>query len=742
MKSTSNKQLYLMILFAYIFSILIRYLYIYQQGANPEFLYNGSYIVNTNDGYYFASGVQKTIDGLHQYNPLTPELFSRGLTFITTLLAKVLPISLDTIIFYMPAFVASLIVAPIILIANLYKEPLWGLLSALIASIAWSYYNRTMVGYYDTDMFSVMILVWISYFLLKSIKTTSLNVAFIASITIAIYPFFYDSGRMVTYAVILFYSLYILWENKLNEASLKSITLVMLSATPVIYIATPWKFVVSIAILSVIYLILKYKEFKKSILIYLAAAAFLILFFQGDIFGTILSKVNEYIETGTQGSSGLKFFGVFQTIAEANGIPFFANSHLNSVANRTIGSSIAFIFAVAGYLYLVYKRKEFVILLPLIGIGIFSHWGGLRFTIYGSFVLILSFTFLIYQLSKIFISEKKAQLATFSVISLAVLYSNISHAWEYNKIITPVFKKSEIEQLVNLKKRSTPKDYTLSWWDYGYPIWYYSNTNTLIDGGKHRNDNYVIASILLSNSSTFAANLARLSVENYAKAAKSYKEWVKNGSNVEKIPNEYKFLTKDNKPYHIGYAYNPIISTLLKNGQKDQKDPTEFLAKLDTINFKLPKKSRDIYLYMPSKSIRIFPVITQFANLDLTTGKKIRDIMFYSGYIRSITKGVISLSNGVKINSNDGSTNLRGKLNKLIIAEYKKDGTTALTSNQYDSNGNINFIYLKSLGMGVALDNQTLNSNYVKMFLLGIYDKNIFELVENSIYGKIYKFKR
>ncbi len=55
--------------------------------------------------------------------------------------------------------------------------------------------------------------------------------------------------------------------------------------------------------------------------------------------------------------------------------------------------------------------------------------------------------------------------------------------------------------MVKLDKMSDAKDYTLAWWDYGYPIWFYSNTNTIIDGGKHQNDNFIISKIMQTSSS-------------------------------------------------------------------------------------------------------------------------------------------------------------------------------------------------------------------------------------------------
>ncbi len=743
--STNKKNLIILILIAYLFSLLFRYIYIYQIGNNPEFLWNGTYIINTNDGYYFGSGVQKVLYGMHQYNPLTPNLFDRGLVFLTTILVKILPFSLDSIMFYLSAFISSLIVIPIILLGNLYKEPLWGFFSALIASIAWSYYNRTMLGYYDTDMFSIMILMWIVYFLMKSVKDNNLNTVYIASLVIIIYPFLYQSGKIVTYSLIIFYALYILWQNRFNENSLKIVSLVFLAATPIPF-ERPYNFIISFILVTLLYFIYKKIDLNKKITIAITLFTFIILFFYGDIFEAILSKILNYTHKSSEvNNNGLKFFGVYQTIAEASGIPFFANGENNSVANRIIGSSLGFIVAIVGYLFLVYRKKEFIILLPLVGIGIFSHWGGLRFTIYAVPILALSFVYLIYEFSYSFSKSRKIQFMILSTISILALIPNIIHGYNYNKYTTPVFTNSQIKQINHLKNIANPKDYTLSWWDYGYPIWFYTNTNTLIDGGKHHHDNFIISKILLSNSSILAANLARLSVEEYAKFYNSFKKWKSNGAKKSEIPLIYKF--KDNKGniYNASSIDKPVIDFILKDKQKNQVDPYEFFRALEKDDFKLPQKTRDIYLYMPTtiKSIRIFPVIAQFSNLDLTTGKRLRDVVFYLGYLRGVKNNKLFFSNGLIINSRNGQSNINNqKINKILISEFRQDGSINLNIQTFDKNSNINLLYLKSLGTGILMDNKTLNSNYVKMFLLGIYDKNLFELVDAAPYGRIYKLKK
>ena len=116
----------------------------------------------------------------------------------------------------MPAIISSLVVIPIILIARLYKQTLWGFFAALLGSIAWSYYNRTMMGYYDTDMFSAMAPMFILFFLMKSTIDFNLKSALYASISIAIYPFLYDAGLSVVYAMGIMYALYMIYFHR-NE---------------------------------------------------------------------------------------------------------------------------------------------------------------------------------------------------------------------------------------------------------------------------------------------------------------------------------------------------------------------------------------------------------------------------------------------------------------------------------------------------------------------------------------------
>ena len=159
------------------------------------------------------------------------------------------PFSLETVILYLPSVISSLVVIPIILIARLYNQSIWGFFAALLGSIAWSYYNRTMTGYYDTDMFSAMAPMFILYFLMKSTMDFTPRSALYAAIAIALYPFLYDGGKSIVYAMGIIYALYMVFYHRNDRTTYISMVLVFVALVPFLIVA-PWSYVMKIIVLS------------------------------------------------------------------------------------------------------------------------------------------------------------------------------------------------------------------------------------------------------------------------------------------------------------------------------------------------------------------------------------------------------------------------------------------------------------------------------------------------------------
>ncbi len=685
---------------AYVFSFAIRMIWVYQFRDNPDFYWNGELMINTNDGYYFAAGVQKVLEGLHMDNPRIPGMWSYGTVFLTVLLTKITPFSLETIILYMPALISSLVVIPVILISRLFNMTLWGFFAALLGSIAWSYYNRTMTGYYDTDMFSAMAPMFILYFLMKSTIDFNLRSALYAAIAIAIYPFLYDAGATLVYAMGVLYAGYMIFYHRDENTTYNSIILVFLALVPFPF-ADPYSYIAKILVLIILYSVLKKSSLEHKRSLFIIGILLLLFMYFGNVFGLILSKIAFYTTTGTS-DAGLHFYSVSQTIREAGKIPF------EVFANRISGSQIGLILSLIGYIVLVLRHRVFILALPLIGIGIFALWGGLRFTVYAVPVAAMSAIYLFHVITTMVSDKKSLYIVAMTVLTAAMLYPNIIHIIGYK--VPTVMNRAEVQDLDNLKKISDPKDYTMAWWDYGYPIWFYSDTNTIIDGGKHQNDNFIISRIMQTTSPELAANLSRLAVETY-----------------------------------VSSNYRNIADTLFKNGQKDQLDPNLLLSELESDSYRLPEKTRDIYLYLPYRMLNIFPTVAVFGNLDLTTGKAERKIAFYPTSAVKNDNGVLHFMNGIIFDTKKRELLLgqqRVKIKNFVIAEMTKEGKTLVQSESYYAPGHYIVLFMKSYGRFIVMDEKTFHSMYVQMFILGKYDKTLFELVASSPYSKIYKLKR
>ena len=736
-----KKEVNIYIAVAFIFSLLVHLIWVFMHHGDAAYMWNGQLMINTNDGYYFASGVKKSLYGMYQYNHMVPSFLDRGLVFVTFIIVKFLHIPLNSVMLYLPTVISSLIVIPLILIGKLYNKPLWGFFSALLASVAWSYYNRTLAGYYDTDMFALIMPYFILYYFLKALKSFTIKDIFIATIFIVVYSFLYPHGVSVSNAMVLIFTVYILVFYRKNEKTYIFLILLFISAShiplPIIYEMT-----IKIILLSISFFLFTKKSFSMKALIYVSIIAFLYFLISSNALESIIGKALDYISTGTTKEGSIHFYGVLQTVSEASGIPFFPdprNPYANNVSYRIIGSVIGFFMFIIGYVILVLRKKEFILALPLVGIGLFAHWGGLRFTIYAVPIAALSAIYLLGLISE-YIQGKKLQYMFLILATIALIYPNVKHALEgYNP--GPVFQNSEVKDLNSLKKISNSKDYTLTWWDYGYPIWYYTETNTLIDGGKHNNDNYIISKLFLSTSPQFTSNLARLSVEKYAKTYSMHKKYE---NDIDNAPKEFVMQDKKGKKY-VQPSGNAIIDMLLQINKPNQKDPNKFLQDLASSNYKLPKKTRDIYFYAPLKMLNIFPVITRFSNIDLTTGKKERNIWFYPTYAYKKDGSLIIFRNGIAFDTAKGNLILNNRelpLKYLVETKIESNGDIKVTPNKYHDDGRYVLLYIKNLNEFIVMDNQTFASNYVQMFLLGNYDKSLFDLVVKSPYSRVYKLKK
>jgi dolichyl-diphosphooligosaccharide--protein glycosyltransferase/undecaprenyl-diphosphooligosaccharide--protein glycosyltransferase len=296
------------------------------------------------------------------------------------------------------------------------------------------------------------------------------------------------------------------------------------------------------------------------------------------------------------------------------------------------------------------------------------------------------------------------------LLTIAALFPNYNHIKEY--IMPTVMLKEEVKALDELKKVATQKDYVVAWWDYGYPIRYYTDVKTWIDGGRHGGDsNYPAAFVLTAPDSSSAAHLMRLYSESMERRA----------IDTNKTKNDFEYLME----------------------KEGFKDPNDFLTALTLPDYKVPKKTRDVYLYLPLRMIEIFPTVALFSNLDLTGKNQPQQPFFYSTQSVQDTGQTLELGQGLSIIK--ATSTLKMGMQSIPIKSFYQVGYDSqkkvhVNQQNFASEG-LSVIYMASYNQFLVVDDYYLKSQYIQMFVFENYDKNFFEPVVMSPMTKIFKLK-
>jgi len=692
----SSKVLFLLILIAYIFSIAVRWIWIGYAEDIPQFMWNGEIMINTNDGYAWAEGARDILSGTHQAHD--GSFINQPASQLTAFLAQILPISFETLILYLPAFLGSLLVIPVILIGRLLKNDLLGFIAGLIAGIAWSYYNRTMIGYYDTDMLSIVLPTFLLWSIMFSIIHKSDKYLLLATAMILIYQWWYNQSYSLNMAMVFMVFIYTFVFDKKNIFNYKLITFIFIG---MLAIPISIKIVLAVALFGFFYY---NKEKANQFIIPILLFALFLMLITGGL-TPILSQIQGYIfreaVAGDLSSLNLHYFNVVQTVREAGSIPF------ETFANRISGHTTIFIISTIGYFLLALRYKIMWLALPMIGLGFLALKGGLRFTVYAVPINALGMAFVILLVAH-YLKEKIFKYAFIVLMTLAVLVPNISHVIDYK--VPTVFKSSDVAVLDKLKTIATREDYVIAWWDYGYPIRYYADVKTLIDGARHSgNGNYPVSFALL-NEPLSSANLIR-----------TYTEYLENGYSHERNVSTIKAIMED-------YNFNRV---------------SQLLSSLKSKSFTVPKKTRDIYFYLPLQMMNILPTIDLFSNMNIETGTQYRRGMFYSASAVSNKNGIVTLNNGIKIQN--GTLILGSKqipINQLIATEYDSKGILQKQVQHFNIGASAYVIYMKNYNKFLILDKRLFHSLYIQLYVLENYDPELFEPTILTPMTKIYKLKR
>ncbi len=720
----SISKISIAILLAFIFSVSLRYIWVDQFQNAESFKWLGQLMINTNDGYYFAEGARDILAGGHQELDSSP--VHDPAAQITALFAKLLPFTFETIILWIPAFLGSLIVVPLVLIGQSLRQPLMGVVAAFVGSITWSYYNRTMVGYYDTDMLTIVLPTFVVWAIISNIRYMENRFLPTAPIFVSLYLFWYPQSVSLNLAIVGILFIYTVIFHRKDMFNYKLLSLLFISLLPIdIFV----KLIIIFAVFGIIFyyengehygeervkgdgkdevVVLKAKKRKLNMnldkyILGLFIVSGIALLFSG-VFNNLIHQVVGYIvrdvsstvtNEGLMGS--LHFYNVVQTVREASAIPF------ETFANRISGHEATFWISSLGVILMMFRWRVLLVTIPMVGLGYLAHKNGLRFTVYAVPIYALGLGYLI-ALSVKGMRNRYVKYSIAAALTALAIYPNYKHIEAYK--VPVVFNNNEVAVLDQLKYEATREDYVLAWWDYGYPIRYYSDVKTLVDGGQHSGAINYPVSFSLMRKPLESANMARLAVE-------------------------YREMSR----YHLAHMME----------DRNLTNPDELLKSLYNNSVQLPEKTRDIYYYLPLRMMDIFPTVGLFSQIDLKSGNQaIKPFFYQSRSIRDDGR-TIHMGSGISFDKQNATVkigNTERPIDSFYITQYDQSGKLQVHRLQSRAGANLSIIYMKSYGKMLLVDNFTLNSTYVQLFVLENIPTDLFEPVIMTPIAKVFKLKK
>ncbi len=368
-ESVTTKTLLLILTIAYLFSVGMRFIWINEFSALPQFQWNGELMINTNDGYFFAEGARDVLAGHHQPNDLSP--VHEPLPLLSAWLSHILPVSFETLILHLSSFAGSLIVVPLILIGRALGQTTMGFVAALVAGIAHSYYNRTMAGYYDTDMLNIVLPLFSVYFIILAILHQRNRFLIPITVSFALAYWWYPSSYALNSAILAAVLLYALVFDRTNHHLYKIVLFIVIGvlSLPVL---------IKIALAAALFAFFHFQPALDRKWFWALFGAVVALYFATGGIDPIWAQLKGYLfrESVSSDAAGLHFYNVAQTVREAGSIPF------GLFAERISGHPVTFVLALVGYLLALVAYRPLLITLPFVALGFIAMSAGLRFTIY------------------------------------------------------------------------------------------------------------------------------------------------------------------------------------------------------------------------------------------------------------------------------------------------------------------------------------------------------------------------
>ncbi len=647
-QKTSLSILIIYMSLAYIFGVLIRLILWNQLIPVESFWIDGDPlpIYSPDAGLYGFYAKQLLLGTLY---PMDAE---HMLGYLIYWIVGIFSVNIDWVMFLLPAFLAPLIAIPIVLMGYAYRQAKLGFLAALIGTIGINFYTRSYVGYMDTDSLNLFFPYMAIASFMMALSGRSFLWGIVGLVFLAAFHFWYHSSLVIIASILLM--LFVLTPFILRNKILGVVSVVLIIAG-LIFVGP--------------------QKIAKRALDYVESNASIIL----------RGKEQTY-----------HFVNALDSVAEAQEVNIF------SINETYVGMTPYVLSASIGFVLLSLAEPLFLMAFPMIALGYMASFTGMRFMMFATPIFALGFVGFAFIFAQFLAKRKEVLKYSAILLSLSVVALMIVNILRVNPSFTPSsFTHNDVKVLREFASISKQDDLIVSWWDYGWPLWYYTGrNNTLVDNGRHGADTYLVANLLLSKEKDF-------------------------------VPNALQYFGDKRQ------GNSSILPSLIHK--------EDIVKRMNDLKKNRPKKAsnHDIYFMLHRDMLLTFKTLEDFAHNDLQTGEKTQEnSQFYiSSLLRPYSKKEpivrgdtfdFDLRNGM-IRGHDGaSTQLQG----VIIVENNK----IIAAKRYNPRSPMSLIIYNKT-KAIYLDHIALNSFLVKALLFDQYDKTRFEKVAESSTFKILKLK-
>lgn len=668
--------------------------------AMPNSSFEGHRLLTTADAYYYASGVKNEVDGSLAANPRVPDSEENILVLLTSTVVKVLGLPVEAVCQWMPAFLAPLVAIPLVLLGLALGQLAWGFLTSLVVVLGFSYWNRTVPGYFDTDMVSITYILAVVTLTISAFWRRRTWFGTVAGLLAVAAPYMHPGSERVLAAIVLgAFGYAVVFARR--EPYAYRIALALLIAF------LPIPFWLRCLLIGALELGLSRVRLPLWPLVVATVATLFVVLWQSRSMDMVLGIVGiRFGGGGHMQGLGIQFPGLGETVAE------LANPTLKALGERVSGHPALVISGVIGYLLACWRFRPLLLLAPLLALGTVLAVGGQRYTIFAVPVVALGNIWLM-TLSARLVARgfprrpQVAELTAAAVLSMLAIGPAIAHSLDYPP--RTALGTNEAMQLNALSKRVSPGDFMISWWDYAYGAWYHAGVTTLVDGTKQNVDVWIASEVLFTSSQREAAALSRLAVEEQVKHP----------------------------------PLTDIIGDVIRKWTTESGQPaSDFVPALREGRVPLPAPTRQIFFYIPWRIVQIVPNVAKarFAK-GLLPEAELNQIPFLVVNQLRPDGTPVTRTGWVFDSAQKQLVGPRGERIKVykVTDVVTEGGRVRSRDTELEAEGRACIVNIKHVGMTLYMDRALYESVLSQLLFLVRPDPALFEAVSYSQGGVIYR---